>query len=131
MIVTPDIVKSSTPSRWNLVIYLYVTVCAHGCGLHQLRELTKHPTGELRWHRLPVSFALGQFVLRDLQVDAAVGNIHANDVAIFDQGNRTTHGSLRCNVTDTQTGGTTRKSSVGDQQHIRPQSGTLNSTGDG
>src|SRR5690625_4478652 len=110
--------SNRAPSKQCLKLYLDVTVGAFSCRLYERGKLSKHTGGKFRWNWLPVLFPGSQFFFADVKIDGAVSNIDANNIAVFNQPYWSTNGSFRGDMTDTQPGGTTGETTIGQQQHI-------------
>ena len=80
---------------------------------------------------LHVGHALGEYRLVDQHVEAAIGNVDLDDVAVADRGDRTVVDSLRSNVTDAEAPRAAREPSVGDQRAVRSTPRSLECTSDG
>src|SRR3972149_181457 len=68
--------------------------------------------------RLPLRLALGEFVIRKLDVDRALVGIEFDDVAVADQGDRPADRRLRPDMADAEAAGGAGEAAVGDQRHL-------------
>ena len=89
--------------------------------MDQLGVLGQHALGELGRQRLPAHLAGFELGLVHQQVEAAGGDVHADPVAVLDEGDGTAVDRFRRDVADAQAGGAAGEAAVGQQQDILAQ----------
>ncbi len=106
--------RSLGPSRVGRLI-------GHGAeagGADLLGVFGEHPTGIIGFVGFPLGEASGEIGGGDVEVERAFGGVDDNDIAIFDDGERTTEGGFWGDVADDETVGAAAEASIGDERDV-------------
>lgn len=94
----------------------------------QLCVLLEGTLGSLRSRGLPLFPALLKLLGRDLKIQDSLLSIDDNGIAILDQANGATDGSLRDNVTNQETVAATGETAISDQSNVLAETSSHDST---
>src|SRR6185312_8700393 len=68
--------------------------------------------------RLPCRLALGQFLIRQPDIERAGGGVDLDDVTVLEQADRTADGGLGADMADAEAARRAGEAAVGDQRHL-------------